>query len=205
MDWAEWIGYAASVLVAVSLMMSSLVRLRWLNLLGAVTFTAYGLLIGSYPVAAVNAFIVGINIWHLVQLGRRREHFDLLETAGPADPLVTKILAAHAEEIGQLFPDYDPERPGLRATVILRDLNPAGVVVWNEDVDTVRLHLDWVRPPYRDLECARYFLERMEPAWRAAGRRRVVSPDAGQTHHDYLHRLGYRRSVGAGDYERPLD
>lgn len=205
MGWAEWIGYIASVLVAVSLMMSSLVRLRWLNLAGAVTFAVYGLVIGAYPVAAVNAFIVGINVWHLVQLGRRREHFDLLEVDGPRDAFVTRLLDTHAAEIDQLFPDYDPDLPGLQATLILRDLNPAGVVVWSEEGDTVRIHLDWVRPAYRDLECARYFLERMEPGWRAAGRRRLVSPDAGQTHRDYLDRLGFKRPSDSVDYERRLD
>ena len=205
MGWAEWIGYIASVLVAVSLMMSSLVRLRWLNLAGAMTFAVYGLVIGAYPVATVNAFIVGINVWHLVQLGRRREHFDLLEVDGPGDALVTRILDAHAAEIDQLFPGYDPDLPGLQAALILRDLNPAGVVVWSEEGDTVRIHLDWVRPAYRDLECARYFLERMEPGWRAAGRRRLVSPDAGQTHRDYLDRLGFKRPSDSVDYERRLD
>jgi hypothetical protein len=202
MGWTEWIGYAASLLVAVSLMMSSLVRLRWLNLVGAVTFTVYGLVIRAYPVAVVNAFIVVINVWHLVQLGRRREHFDLLEVAGPDDPLVRKLLASRADEVTRLFPG----RPAAaHTTVILRDLNPAGVVMWSGEGDTVRIHLDWVRPPYRDLKCARYLLERMAPVWRGAGHRRVVSPAAGQTHRDYLHRLGFRPSPDAGDYERELD
>ncbi len=53
----EIIGYTASILVAVSLMMRSVFKLRVINLPGAVAFTAYGLLIGAYPVAAVNFFI----------------------------------------------------------------------------------------------------------------------------------------------------
>ena len=36
MNWVEAVGYLGSLLVAVSLTMSSLVRLRWLNLAGAV-------------------------------------------------------------------------------------------------------------------------------------------------------------------------
>jgi len=54
----EFIGYAASVLVAVSLMMRSIVRLRLIHLAGALRFAAYGLLIKAYPIVAVNSFII---------------------------------------------------------------------------------------------------------------------------------------------------
>ena len=55
----EWFGYAASVVVAVSLLMSSLIKLRWINMVGSLMFTGYGLLIGAYPVALLNFTIAG--------------------------------------------------------------------------------------------------------------------------------------------------
>ncbi|GAA4897032.1 YgjV family protein [Ferrimonas pelagia] len=61
----EWVGYAASLLVAISLMMSEIKKLRWWNLCGAALFVAYGLAISAYPVALVNGFIVLINIYYL--------------------------------------------------------------------------------------------------------------------------------------------
>ena len=64
MDYLEFIGYAGSVLVAVSLMMSNIVRLRWINLFGAATFSAYGLLINAYPVFALNGFIVLVDLYY---------------------------------------------------------------------------------------------------------------------------------------------
>lgn len=44
----ELIGYSAYLLIAISLMMSSILRLRIINSLGAVTFVVYGLAIGAY-------------------------------------------------------------------------------------------------------------------------------------------------------------
>ena len=41
----EFIGYAASILVAFSLMMSSILKLRIINLIGAITFVIYGLMV----------------------------------------------------------------------------------------------------------------------------------------------------------------
>jgi hypothetical protein len=61
----EIIGYIASALVAVSLMMSSILKLRVINLVGAALFTVYGLLIGAYPVAVMNLFIVLIDLYYL--------------------------------------------------------------------------------------------------------------------------------------------
>jgi hypothetical protein len=63
----EMLGYLASVFVAVSLTMRSLPRLRVINLIGALLFTAYGLIISAYPVAVVNAFIAVVNIYYLQQ------------------------------------------------------------------------------------------------------------------------------------------
>ncbi|MCL1144085.1 YgjV family protein [Shewanella gaetbuli] len=66
----EWVGYLASVVVAISLMMADIKKLRWWNLIGAALFVAYGLAIDAIPVALVNFFIVIIDIYYLVKLYR---------------------------------------------------------------------------------------------------------------------------------------
>ncbi|MCE9685785.1 hypothetical protein LZP73_06080 [Shewanella sp. AS16] len=67
----EWVGYLASVVVAISLMMANIKKLRWWNLTGAALFVAYGLAIGALPVALVNFFIVLIDIYYLFKLYRQ--------------------------------------------------------------------------------------------------------------------------------------
>ncbi|MCS6232974.1 YgjV family protein [Shewanella baltica] len=69
----EWVGYLASVVVAISLMMSNIKKLRWWNLIGAALFVAYGMAIGAYPVALVNFFIVLIDTYYLVKLYREAD------------------------------------------------------------------------------------------------------------------------------------
>ena len=64
----EVLGYAASIIVLISLLMDSAWRLRVINLAGALTFTLYGALIGAAPVAVVNAAIALIDLWHLRRL-----------------------------------------------------------------------------------------------------------------------------------------
>lgn len=64
-NFLEMVGYTASVLVAISLMMRSLHKLRIINLSGSLLFTVYGFTIGAYPVAVLNAFIVLVNLFYL--------------------------------------------------------------------------------------------------------------------------------------------
>lgn len=71
----EIIGYAASLLVAVSLMMRSILKLRVINLLGAAVFTLYGLLIDAYPVAVMNLFIVLIDLYYLREFITAKGYF----------------------------------------------------------------------------------------------------------------------------------
>ncbi|GIU09775.1 YgjV family protein [Shewanella morhuae] len=69
----EWIGYLASVVVAISLTMSNIKKLRWWNLIGAALFVAYGIAISAYPVALVNFFIVLIDAYYLIKLYRETD------------------------------------------------------------------------------------------------------------------------------------
>ena len=66
----ELFGYLGSVLVLVSMLMTSVVRLRVINLIGSAIFAAYAILIRSYPTALLNGCLVGVNIYQLLRLRR---------------------------------------------------------------------------------------------------------------------------------------
>lgn len=70
MTWIDIVGYVASVLVAASFFMKSLVRLRWVSLTGSAIFSLYGALIGAWPVVVTNLVVVGANILNLIRLRR---------------------------------------------------------------------------------------------------------------------------------------
>ncbi len=67
-NWIEWLGYFSSVMVAISLLMTSIVKLRIFNLIGSGCFIVYGLLIKAIPVAAINTIAVIINCYQLYKL-----------------------------------------------------------------------------------------------------------------------------------------
>ena len=77
-SWVEWVGYVASLIVLISLVMSSVKRLRWINLSGSLIFAVYGILISSYPVAAMNLGIVLVNSYYLYQIYSKKDLFELI-------------------------------------------------------------------------------------------------------------------------------
>lgn len=98
MQWLELYGYLGSALIAISLMMSNIRKLRWINLIGAGTFASYGLLIQAWPVAVLNGFIVLINVVHLLQMHRRPAvkasvHFNV------GDEYVQNVLALSLPQV----------------------------------------------------------------------------------------------------------
>ena len=195
--WLEILGYAASVLVAVSLMMRSILRLRLINLAGSATFALYGWLIGAVPVAAVNLLIALINIYYLKGMLRSREFFRLLEVA-PDSAYLRYFLGFYAEEIRRFLPDFVPPPGGLDVNLlVLRDLVPAGVVLGNVHGSTLRLEADFVIPQYRDFKVGRYLFEECAGFFRDRGIRRIESPPGTHQHRTYLERMGFRREADA--------
>jgi GNAT superfamily N-acetyltransferase len=187
----EAIGYVASVLVAISLMMSSILRLRVINLLGSITFTVYGLLIQAHPVAAVNLFIVFINLYYLRGMLRTREYFRLLEVE-PASEYLRCFLDFYRQEIGRTMPGfaYTPGEAEL-TLFVLRDMVPAGVVIGEVRGDTLRVQLDFVPPRYRDFKIGRFLFEEQVGFFRSRGIRQIESDPGSREHVEYLRRMGF--------------
>jgi len=59
--------------------MRSIVKFRWINLLGASTFSIYGFLIGALPIGILNGFIALIDIYFLYSTYSKKEVFQTLE------------------------------------------------------------------------------------------------------------------------------
>jgi hypothetical protein len=61
----DWIGYTASALLLISMMMKNVKRLRIINSFGCVLFVIMGLMINNYPIVITNAAIILINVYYL--------------------------------------------------------------------------------------------------------------------------------------------
>ena len=101
----QWIGYFASIAIAVSMTMSSILKFRWINLAGALTFSTYGFLIGALPVGFLNAFIALVDIYYLYSIYSKKEIFEILEVRAENRYLI-RFLEFHEKDIEKYFPGF---------------------------------------------------------------------------------------------------
>ena len=69
----EVIGYTGTALILVSMMMTSVARLRILNMSGSVFSMIYGALCGTWPVFLLNLCMIIINMVQLIRLKKKKE------------------------------------------------------------------------------------------------------------------------------------
>lgn len=68
MNWIEGLGYVATIVTLISMMVKDMVFLRVINSVGCLLWIGYGLLTESIPVLIVNSVILGIHIYKLIEL-----------------------------------------------------------------------------------------------------------------------------------------
>lgn len=195
----EIIGYVASLLIALSLMMRSILKLRIINLIGAIFFTTYGLLIRAYPVAAVNFIIILIDLYYLFQMLSTREFFRLLEVR-PDSEYLHSFLDFYQEDIHRFQPEfrYDPEKSQL-CFFILRNMVPTGLMIGEVfDGDSLHVLLDYAIPGYRDLKIGRFLYQQHTEEFRARGIRKIYTHPGAPAHASYLRQMGFEPE-GQGD------
>jgi hypothetical protein len=192
----ELVGYAGSVLVAISLMMKSLVRLRVINLIGALFFTAYGILIGAYPVALLNSIIIAVNLYYLLQMWNQRDYFKLMEVNYDSRYL-KNFVEYYRKEIQEFFPSYlfKPQADQL-VIFVLRNMVPAGVLIVRPLGDTADVFLDFVIPGYRDFRAGKFLFEESAMYFHQKGIKRLASDPGNPRHESYLKRMGFKLENG---------
>src|SRR5918993_4020533 len=190
-DSVELIGYLGSILVAISLMMKSLLRLRIINLFGALFFTMYGVLLGAYPVAFLNGVIVCIDLYYLFQMWRQKDFFTFLDVS-PEGKYLNAFVEFHRDDILEIIPTYQRMTgDDLLCFFILRNMMPAGLFIAKVQGEEAHIQLDYVISNYRDFQVARFIFEENAAFFIQRGIRRFVSEGGSPIHRKYLEKMGF--------------
>ena len=188
----DWFGYVASVIVAVSLMMSSIIKLRWYNLIGAACFSIYGFLIGAMPVGVLNGFIAIADIYYLVLIYKEKDSFTLMET--DKNPEYLKMfLEFYESEIQKFFPSYSfANSRSTHGFFILRNTVPAGVVLGDMKEEGVfEVKLDFATPQYRDFKLGKYIFLDHSDFFHKIGCQTITALSQNNEHDKYLEKMGF--------------
>lgn len=190
----QWVGYGASLIILLSMTMSSIVKFRWTNLIGATTFSTYGFLIHAYPVCILNGMIIMVDIYYLYNIYSKKEVFEILEIKSGSEYLL-RFVEFHNDEIQKICPGfaYNPDMNSV-SFFILRNMSVAGLFLAHREADNVlTVGLDYVIPEYRDFKNGRYVYYRLREKFIAAGFTTVKADRSNLRNDNYFKKLGFKK------------
>lgn len=186
----EMVGYAGSLIVLISFLMSSVVKLRIINAVGGSIFSAYALIIQSYPTAFMNLCLVCINIYYLLRLKKSEKDYDLVE-GNSDDSMLSYLLKHYREDILKYFPKVKMENLDYDTVyIVCCDGVPAGILMGNRNSQgELRAELDYSTPAYRDCSVGEYLYSRLP----AKGIKKILVSGESQKHEGYLKTMGFEQ------------
>ena len=194
--WQEWLGYIASAIVLVSLLMSSVKRLRWINMIGSLVFAVYGFLISAYPVGVMNLGIVIINSYYLYQIYSKKDYFKLFAVS---DVIYFNEFVKTYEKDMKHFMAFDEslDNPNMVKLFILRNTVPAGILVGKRKDDSLEILVDYVTPTYRDFKVGEFLYKDQVQFFKDNGIQKLFTKPGNDQHQKYLLRMGFVKKSDA--------
>ncbi len=195
-SYLEWLGYLSSIIVAISLTMSSIIKLRVLNLIGGIAFTFYGFLIGSLPVGLLNLFMIGVNVFYLIKIYSHKEAFKLLKI-NLSDSYLNYYLDFNKNDIKQFFPSFTllnlaENKNNLLTFCLLRNELIAGVFIGIKNETSLTVVLDYVSAPYRDLKPGEFLYQQNNVLLKEYEINRIEISTDNEQHIKYLRKMNFK-------------
>lgn len=187
------LGYLASLLLAISLLVNNNIRFRWLNSFGCLAFILYGLTIDAFPIVLTNFLLLAINLYFLIKIYWRQEKFELLEF-NISDQLIRRFLTFYNNDIQNYFPDFKIEnKPNELQFVVLRDLVIANIFVASLSTDgTAEVKINYTVPKYRDFKIGRFIFEEENKYLKDNGIKYIAYREVKNKNHErFLKRMGF--------------
>lgn len=189
-DFLTWLGYLASVVTAISLLMSRPLRLRWLNLVGSAIFSVYGVLIQAYPVALFNGLIVFIDAYYIYKIYSSASNFAAVKISGD-DGVLRVFLNNFSDDIKNLFPGFDDDfKRSDFIALQMRDMEVCGIIAGVKNGNELNIDIDYTSPNNRDYKPGNN-LYRNSSFLKDNGVTKLWASPKTQNHQDYLVKMGF--------------
>lgn len=190
----ELLGYAGSLVILVSLVMTNVFRLRIINLIGSAALAIYGGLIGAIPVCAINAVIVGVDAWYILQAFAVSAFFELDPVSSVGCDYFKRFFLYRERDIHQSSPGLTIEELQEAQTFILfRNLLPVGIFSFRQNGSEARIVTDYMIPEYRDFKAGRFLFNTRRMFFKEQGIKKFIAVTTQPQQVKYLLKSGFTR------------
>ncbi len=190
--YIEIFGYIGTVLVIVSMMMTSVLKLRVINICGGFISMVYSIIGGAWPVVVMNFCLIVINIFQIIKQFRQKQTFGHI-TVDENDASLKYFLSYYKNDIEKYFPEYTlktQENTEIHITYI--EGEPAGVLVGTRENNILNIEMDYAAPKYRDFKVAKFLFSQLSEEGITT---LTANAEKGQDER-YLKRLGFSNDGG---------
>lgn len=176
--------------------MSSIIKLRWINLIGSGIFSLYGFLIGALPVGFMNLGIALINVYYLTKIYKTKDDFKILPIDKDSPQYFNYFIDYYETEIDNFSNEIYFGRTNYDVQFfILRNMVPTGVFLGTmHDPITLEIELDFVIPEYRDFKIGNYIFNNMRDYFLNLGYSKFISFSTKEKHINYLVKMGFEKT-----------
>ena len=195
---SEIIGYIGSARVIVSMLMTSVVKLRVINTIGSVIFCTYALCIHSYPTAAMQVALIIINLINLHKLLNTKKEYSVVKLTG-ADSFPKYFLEQNGEDIKKIFPEFEQINSDDSVYLICCHSDCAGILVGTPaSENALNVSLDYTTPAYRDTSVGKFLYNKLKD-WNI---QKLTAKTTIEQHEKYLLKMGFTKN--AAGFEKTL-
>ncbi len=167
MSWMDILGWGGSALLVASLLQSSVLRFRLLNLIACVALIVFNVVLAVWPMVGMNVVLAAINIYFILKLLRERDDeacYTVLQVR-PDDTYLRHVLGVHRKDIVKFNPGFEPgaaTESGTHCYLVQRGDETVGAVLIRSEGTEAQIVLDYVTPRFRDFTPGRF-------VWRQSG------------------------------------
>ncbi len=189
--WIEIFGYIGSALVIISMLMTSVLKLRIINTAGSVVCVIYGLIVHTYPTVVMNLALIAINVYGMMKLRNKSPEYHL-EVGSPSDAAVAFLLEKYKTDITKYFSAFTGPVEGQKAYLVMNGDICVGLALGTLEGDRLDCTLDYTTPSYRDFSIGQF----LYPQLKALGIQELTYAGPAGHHEGYLKRMGFVEQNG---------
>lgn len=180
----EIVGYAGTLLVILSMMMTSVVKLRIINICGSILSIIYAIISNTWPIVLMNAALIIINVIQLIKSFNHRLNFNYKKVL--IDDLSLKhFIEIYKNDIVKFFPNISLNNE--EAFLVFIDTELVGILVGNKDHNNFNVLIDYAIPKYRDMSIGKYIY----PILKQYDIDYIIQSSGIKKHNKYLLSMGF--------------
>ncbi len=193
---ALFLGYLAAAFLAASLLVKRALWFRWINLFGCLTFVAYGALIDAFPVILTNAALFIINLIQLINLYKRKEHFEFVRIR-KEDEIVQRFVKHYYKDLNKYFPHFQfTDDENKICFMVLRDFTIANLFVARlEGEGKITVEINYTVPQFRDYKVGKFIFDEGSDFLAMHGITTIYTQSYFEPHTKFLKRMGFTETT----------